>query len=185
MKASYFENILVFIYIISMVVLVSVYHSWHFRDFNQETEKENSAIALSAHLKENSGYKIIHVLGEECSCSEFVSEYLFSRKPSGLAKEFVYFIGSRKSLKEKLNKVGFVVNHMSLADTEKRKVKTVGFPFFQIYNEANELLYSGGYDNRMITRYSKYQDLDILANYKYENNKRNLPIFGCAMSTQI
>jgi hypothetical protein len=184
MKSSKFKWLLAISYISFMLIAISFAHSWHYIDFNNDSKA--TPIITEVELSNIQGYKIVHVLGEGCGCSEFVSEYLYERgKKLGL-NELVYFIGNEESLKSNLRVKGFDTSFHTFESIRKKKLKTEGVPYFQIYNTENKLVYSGGYDNKMITKYTKFKDLEILKSLQiYKTTDKSLPVYGCATSKNI
>lgn len=131
-----------------------------------------------------SGWGIVHVLSEDCSCSRSVLEYLLERKSKvQMAEEVVLLDASDGSL-DLLRAAGFLV---STAESENfcSAYGSEGVPFFQVLTPEDETAYSGAYFDSAYRGTSGFLDLETLDRLKAGGLVFDRPVFGCATSDRL
>lgn len=169
-------------YILGILGVLSILHSWHYLDLTQAKDTP-----LLANF-EGEGLGLLHVLGEGCGCSHFTAEYLEKRGPKKGLREVVYYLtknakqvsSDEKSYIERIKKAGFPLIIKELP--EMKDVDILGVPFLQVYSSKGELLHSGGYSNKMITRTTPFFDLKIIEQIAEKKDVGKNPVFGCITS---
>jgi thioredoxin-related protein len=119
----------------------------------------------------------LHFLGGDCGCSENVFKSLMKRKPASDINEQVFIIGKNdqwiKSLKEK----GYFVINADM-DEFVKKYSINAVPQLSIFDNKNNLLYSGGYTSKRGPA-SIVEDRLIYQELKEKQETSERPIFGC------
>ena len=183
MKKKYIKFIAVIFYGSILTIVISIVHTWHFIDLRASSNLDLKTALLKEHSKGE--YKLLHVLGTGCGCSEFTAEYLFNRGAKKEIREIVYFLGRKNELKYDLLSKGYEVFYTTIKQLTAEKKEIGGVPLFQIYSKGSNLLYSGGYSSSMITRGSKYQDLLTLKKVVRDGYAKANPILGCAVGKKF
>lgn len=130
------------------------------------------------------GWKLVHVLSEECSCSRSVMDYLLERGSSdGIAEEIV-LLGESSQLRESLVEAGYAVQ---LVDPESfcTQFQSEGVPFFQILEGDAPPRYSGAYFKNAYRGTSGFLDLSTLEHLQAGGLVVNRPVYGCPTSDRL
>jgi hypothetical protein len=176
MFKRYLENGLFLLWGSATLMILSLIGSWHYSDFSQQKKLSN--------LKVNSStrWKLHHFIGGDCKCSEFIVDYLIKRKTQFDIDEEIVVFDDVKNFKSRLIKMGFNVSAMAYKDYPKEN-RPSGFPILLITNPSGEVVYEGGYSEKMINPYTEFNDLKLVQKFK-ENNRKiaSLPAYGCYSS---
>ncbi len=166
-------SIFIFAWAAGISYAISFMHGMHKVEFQNDisTVKFNS-------LQFKEDYAIVHLLTEECGCSQIIAEYLIQRGKIDDVKEFVYFIGQSKEYKQDLEAKGFIIEEI-----ENQFIQ--GVPMLSIFSKDGELKYSGGYSQSIITPITKIQDKKILSQIKKNISSEKFVVQGCATSKSI
>lgn len=171
-------NSFVGIWALTIFTCLSFIGLWHHSDFS--IKKSFSFVGES---KENK-WQIIHFLGGECQCSEYITEYLVKRGPSKEFNEKVVIFDDLKNFYSPLKDAGFDVEAHEYEKVDMDN-KPDGIPLLVIANPGGKVEYEGGYDNRMLNPFSKIKDLEIAKKYKNGSDKvSRFPAYGCYMSSK-
>ncbi len=126
-------------------------------------------------------YAMVHVLTEECGCSQIIAEYLIKRGALSDTKEFVYFVGKSEDYSKKLKEKGFEVRYLKEEDEHFQ-----GVPMLTLYSKGQGIVYAGGYSKKIITPITKVLDLELLKELKQTKIvSQQYPIQGCAISKNL
>ena len=177
MKKEVFIPLIVITWVLIGSVVLSYFHGWHLISFKSP---ENLTISLPLTDKKIGA---VHYLGEGCSCSEHIADYLVKRKSSDMAKEYVVLIGDMKKHIEPLIQAGFQVLEKNLFEVNKDNLSSV--PFLAFYDDQYRVQYAGGYTTDAITPFANFQDLDILNDLIKSHKIKSLPIKGCSVSAKF
>ena len=152
---------------------------WHYSDFSQ------ARTISSLQFTKEPNWQIIHFLGGECKCSEFLTEYLVERGPSHeFSEKIIIFddLSDKKSFYKKLKKKGFNVQKLDYDKTSIEN-KPEGIPLLVIATPDGRVKYEGGYSNQMLNPFSKIKDLELAKSHMNdEKDIKSLPAYGCYMS---
>lgn len=177
MKKEVFIPLIVISWVLVGSVILSYFHGWHLISFKSP---DNLTITLPLTDKTLGA---VHYLGEGCSCSEHIADYLVKRKSSDQAKEYVILIGDMKKHIEPLKNAGFQVLEKNVFEVNKDNLSSV--PFLAFYDNQQRVQYAGGYTTDAITPFANFQDLKILKNLVKSQKTKSLPIKGCSVSTKF
>ena len=152
---------------------------WHYSDF----AKARSVSSLK--FSQDNNWQIIHFIGGECKCSEFLTEYLEKRGPSDeFSEKIVIFddLEDKKSFYQRLSKKGFNVYKRDYDKTSNEN-KPEGIPLLVIASPEGDVKYEGGYSDKMLNPFSKIKDLELAKSHKNnEKDIKTLPAYGCYLS---
>ena len=153
------------------------FHGWHLVQFQSP-----SSLSISSEIKMQSEFGIFHFLGEGCSCSEHIADYLLKRGPIGKVFEQVQIIGDMGTYPEQLTRAGYGVKQLSVAQVATEGLSAV--PLLVVFDQNLNVQYAGGYTEGPITPFSEFQDLQVLADLGEAKKVAVLPIKGCAVSRE-
>lgn len=121
--------------------------------------------------------RAVHILGENCDCSNLVGQYLAERK-NLLGQEQIVFIGYQKpSLMTNWSEAGFDVQWITPNDLSEEL--SLALPTFVIQNNKSQVIYSGGYSSSKLTSKEQVLDQQIWGHFLEGRALQELPIFGC------
>lgn len=150
--------------------------AWHNSDFAKEKNLSNLKLNTS------SRWKLHHYIGGDCKCSEFIVDYLIKRKTQLDIDEEIVIFDDIKNFKTRLIKAGFNAQSIKYAEYPKEN-RPVGFPILAITSPAGEVVYEGGYSDKMINPFTEFKDLKIIHDLKNQERKiASLPAYGCYSS---
>ncbi|MFT6632543.1 MAG: hypothetical protein ACJAS4_002507 [Bacteriovoracaceae bacterium] len=158
-------------------VSLTIAHIHGFHLVNFQNEKVNESLIIP---KIEESWGMIHLLAEECGCSQTVAEYLIERGKLKGTSEKVILVGSSTQYSSRLTDLGFEIVEANYLDGY-----IDGVPMLIIHNKKGEVKYSGGYANGMITPVTKIVDLKLLAQVKNNIKSKDLIVMGCAVSKEI
>ncbi|EQC46800.1 hypothetical protein M900_2559 [Bacteriovorax sp. Seq25_V] len=164
-------------WLLVIIVVMSFMSSWHNLNFAEKkiTNRANK-------FDKQAYYQLVHFLGGECQCSEYVVEYLVRRRPTPNTFEKVVIYEDRKNFKSKLEASGYRVELQTYEDLEKEDSPS-GIPLLVIANPSGGVLYEGGYSNKLINPFTEFQDLVKLEEVKkIKREIASMPAYGCAVS---
>jgi hypothetical protein len=142
-----------------------------------------SAIVLGdASNASTESWSLVHVLSDQCQCSQDVLEYLTSRGSLKDVEELVVLIDSAGNSAEKLSRLGYRVWETG-AEEFCVTYGSEGVPYFQIKDSNSSLKYSGGYSSPAMPR--KYFDLHFLKRARLGFEIPPEPVIGCATSDRL
>lgn len=128
------------------------------------------------------GWRVVHVLGEDCGCSAQVGARL---DLSLAARQHVLLVGETAASSHErtaLESRGLPVTALTAAELEQRFGLTAA-PTLLILNPAGRLNYEGGYTDRK--RGAAPATDHILANLQRHIPVAPLPVFGCALTAKL
>jgi hypothetical protein len=124
---------------------------------------------------------VLHVLAENCQCSQDVLSHLLSRGPESFLSEKVLFIGKQEPTRSRLLERGFAFESITPEELQMR-YRIEGAPVMLVVNRQGEVAYSGGYS---ATNRGALQDLAIFRALALGTKVKPLPLFGCAVSREL
>ncbi len=151
---------------------------WHHSDFSKLGKI--SRLTFNTESK----WQIVHFLGGECQCSNYIVDYLINRGPSQDYIEKIIVFDDTKDFKDRLEKSGFKVNSLDYEETPLEN-KPDGIPLLVIANPLGHVLYEGGYAPTMLNPFTKINDLEIARKFANKDKKEDVksyPAYGCYMS---
>ncbi len=163
------------IWFFGMSYTIAHMHGIHLAVFENKVEKSDFKISEIPN-----DFGMIHILTEECGCSQIIAEYLIERKATPGISESVMFLGDSKTYEQSLSKSGF-----KILKSKNIKSYIEGVPLLIIHNKAGEIKYSGGYAKTMVTPITKIQDLALLEQIKNKTAPENFHIQGCAVAKNL
>lgn len=160
---------------LSLVVFLSFLSAWHKTDFS--TPQTN----VNKQYETLSQWRLIHLLGGECKCSEYITDYLVSRKPQANVLEKIVIFDDLKMFAPRLKRAGYEVE---VQDYSQMKIEDapVGIPLLLVVSPAGRVVYEGGYSDQMINPTTEFQDLNKLKDATNNREVASLPAYGCAIS---
>ena len=153
---------------------------WHYSDFSQKK-------SLSDYLfQKTDKWKIVHFLGGECQCSQYLVEYLVKRGPAKDFHEQIVVFDDVKKFEQPLVNAGYNVKVLEYEKVSSEN-KPDGIPLLVIASPSGNVEYEGGYAKTMLNPFTKIRDIEIAEKYKYGNKDNlreiaSLPAYGCYMS---
>jgi hypothetical protein len=124
---------------------------------------------------------VLHVLAEDCECSQEVVTHLLARGSESWFSEKVLFIGSEEPARSRLVARGFGFESIT-PEGLQAKYGLEGAPLMVVANQRSEIVYSGGYSR---TRWGPPEDLAIVRALTRGTEVKALPLFGCAVSQEL
>lgn len=124
---------------------------------------------------------VLHVLAENCQCSQGVLSHLLSRGPEAFLSEKVLFIGNQEPARSRLLERGFSFESITPGELQTR-YRIEGAPVMLVINQQGQVAYSGGYS---ATNQGAPQDLAIFRALALGTEVKPLPLFGCAVSRAL
>ena len=167
----------IFVWASSLSYVLAHMHGIHKVEFKNQPINPGKLI----NAKFSTPYAMVHVLTEECGCSQIIAEYLIERGPLKDTKEFVYFVGKSQEYANGLKEKGFEVRFLKEEDEHFQ-----GVPMLTLYDQDQGIVYAGGYSQKIITPITKILDISLLKELK-QNKKisKQYPIQGCAVSKNL
>jgi hypothetical protein len=135
----------------------------------------------SAVLAHPGSWLVLHVLAEDCQCSQGVLAHLLARGSASWFSEKVLFIGSEEPARSQLIARGFAFESIT-PETLQAKYGLEGAPMMVVANPRGEVSYMGGYSS---TRWGPPEDLAIVRALTRGTEVQALPLFGCAVSLEL
>ncbi len=166
------------VWALAAVVAGAVLCSYHL-----SFEAPDSGLAAVAPSASQHSWLLVHVLSEECGCSQRVMTHLLARgRIAGVSEEIVLVDGPEATpehrVSDKLEYAGFPLRHAD-ADELLRRYHLVGVPVLIITNPAGRVVYRGGYG-------SAYdQDAVLLQAAQQGRTPPEYPVIGCAVGARI
>lgn len=130
------------------------------------------------------GWKLVHVLSEDCSCSRSVMDYLLERRRSPDFEEEVILLGERSELEDELAAAGFQVQVVE-AESFCAQFASEGVPFFQVIEGDAAPRYSGAYFDSAYRGKGGFLDLSTLQRLQAGGLVVNRPVYGCPTSDRL
>ena len=124
---------------------------------------------------------VLHVLAEDCQCSQGVLAHLLARGSEPGLFEKVLFIGNAEPTRSRLTARGFAFESITPEALQSR-YGLEGAPMMVVANPHGEVAYSGGYAS---TRWGPPEDLAIVRALARGTEVKPLPLFGCAVSQEL
>lgn len=166
-------SLLIFTWAAGISYAIAYMHGMHKVEY---TSKLPDLLEHKPELKTE--HTMLHLLTEECGCSQVIAEYLIERGTMADVDEYVYFVGKSLEYKSALLKKGFKVKEIQNDYIE-------GVPMLTIFSKNGEIKYSGGYSKKIITPITKILDLKILEQVKQNISQDQYIVQGCATSRKI
>jgi hypothetical protein len=123
----------------------------------------------------------LHVLAENCQCSQEILDHLVARGSDARFSEKVLFIGNAEPTRTRLLARGFAFEAVTPEELQAR-YGLEGAPLLLVVNRQSEVAYSGGYSS---TSRGFPQDVAILRALERGTAVNELPLFGCAVSRAL
>src|SRR5262245_36677818 len=140
------------------------------------------AAGLSELLRGSSGWAAVHVLAPDCRCSQRVLDHLVSSQRPASLHEAALVVGSDPDFQARLSSRGFAVVTVAPESLYERfGIESV--PLFILVDPAGAVRYAGGYTLRQ--QGPDLEDVAIVRDIRAGIAKRELPVFGCAVSRRL
>jgi hypothetical protein len=161
-------------WVLGILYTTTKMHGWHWVSFKTDRNPANVSEVVT------NNWGMVHVLGQGCSCSQFVAKHLIERGPLKKHAETIVVVGELEQ-KEELIKAGFkIVDHQDI------KGIIQGVPMLLIHNPQKELVYTGGYAPKIITPITKIEDIKIFnAALNGKEELKPYGVMGCAVSKKL
>ncbi|MBK1878289.1 hypothetical protein [Pelagicoccus mobilis] len=130
------------------------------------------------------GWRLVHVLAEDCPCSKSVIEYLVQRNAQQTLVEEVVLLDGSDALVDRLRMSGFSVTVLEAEDLCE-SLGSEGVPFFQVIEGGRSPRYSGAYFDSAHRATNGFLDLKTYSRIKDGGFVLNRPVFGCATSERL
>jgi hypothetical protein len=124
----------------------------------------------------------VHIMNEDCGCSQRLMTYLLSRRALADVRERIVLIGHDDALAKRARDAGFGFEELGPAELTQRYLAESA-PMLMVANPAGKLLYVGGYADRR--RGPDTKDLDVIHHLQRGERVEKLPLFGCAVSEKL
>lgn len=124
----------------------------------------------------------VHVIYQNCSCTDLLVEELFARGPRDGWEEVIAFVDAPRARKQLAEAHAFA----SVSLDSKQLKEALGIeaaPVLVVLDSDNQLAYVGGYFQTPAT--IDPQDAAILRGLERHNSLKLLPIYGCAVSAEL
>jgi hypothetical protein len=126
-------------------------------------------------------WSALHVLAEDCQCSQGVLAHLMLRGPTPGFFEKVLFIGTAEPTRTRLMARGFAFESITPENLQLR-YGLEGAPMMVVATPSGDISYSGGYSS---TRWGQAEDVAIEQALRQGREVKALPLFGCAVSQAL
>jgi hypothetical protein len=133
-------------------------------------------------LRHGAGWLMVHVIYQNCSCTNSLTESLLERGPRPGIDESIIFVGDDPAFEKKFEARGFSFEFETKASIAER-YGIEAAPMLLIFSPQDRLEYGGGYFERP----SVYRSMDqkYLARLQKGEKVEALPLYGCAVSTRL
>ena len=121
----------------------------------------------------------VHVLYDDCRCSNRIADHLVQTTRPGEWSEMVLWAGSQQPPAELDRR--FDVRRVSGAELAELGIEAA--PSMVALDPSNRVVYSGGYTDRK--QGPVIEDRRILADARAARPIEKLPVFGCAVSSRL
>ena len=166
-------SVFIFTWAAGISYAIAYMHGMHKVEFKPAT----THLALD-HSTFDTEYTLVHLLTEDCGCSQIIAEYLIERGKIKDTSEYVYFIGKSLEYKQELINQGFIVKEIKNEYIE-------GVPMLSVFHRNGEVKYSGGYSKKIITPLTTILDTKILEQVQNDTPTEQYIVQGCATSKKI
>lgn len=139
-------------------------------------------VTLSSNA-EKTDWRIVHVLSEECVCSQGVLEYLKARGTVEGREEEVVLVNSSETMMKELRSLGYAATLVE-AESFCGAFGAEGVPFFQVLDK-DSLKYSGAYFDGVYREGSAFLDLPTLKKLADGRSVKERPVYGCPTSKRL
>lgn len=131
---------------------------------------------------EHESWLATHVLYSECRCSVRILTHLFERKPVSGVVEKILLVGEKAEYVERGRAAGFEVKVVSASELADRfHIQAV--PLLVVQDASDAVRYLGGYTDRK--QGPDIRDASIIRDLVNGGARRELPLFGCAVSQKL
>ena len=165
---------------ISISALLMLMHSWHLISFDLPSFARSPAAHSAFDDRQVDQWYVYHILGEGCSCSKVVMNFLTSRGELAGVNEKILWVGKREDWKNKAKDSGFGFELVKY----KERSEFAGLPAMLIFHGTQQK-YSGGYAERFISTEAQIQADEIIKKTMDNKALASLPIRGCALSKKL
>lgn len=137
-------------------------------------DPELRAAIAATHTKP--GWLVIHVLSQECRCSQRIVAHLLASKRPGITERIVW-IGDKPPAAP-----GFEIERIAPPQL-KARYHLEAAPLLVVADPDGEIRYVGGYTDRK--QAADIRDLEVIAMAKTQAAVEALPAFGCAVGEAL
>ena len=174
------NKIVLGLWVLLISIVITLMHSWHLISFELPSFAKSPSKHQAFDDREMNQWYVYHILGEGCSCSTLIMNFLTSRKELDGVNEKILWVGKQDTWKKKAENNGFAFELVNY----KEKSELAGLPAMLIFDGAKQK-YTGGYANRFISTTAHIQADEIIKKTMSRNNLASLPIRGCALSKRL
>jgi hypothetical protein len=141
-----------------------------------------SALATLRRPEDGDKLLVVHVLYASCRCSQRIMAHLTtSTRPTSLAAEVVLLVGDDEASARALEAKRFRVMRISVEELAAYHIDVA--PLLVVLGRDGTPRYSGGYTAQK--QGLAIRDLDIVARAAKNERPSDLPVFGCAVATDL
>ena len=123
-------------------------------------------------------YFVVHVIYQNCSCTESLFAHLLQRGRFPKSEELILFVGENDGKKKKALEKGF---RFLQSDATHLEVKygLESAPVLLVFDGRGQMRYIGGYYNHPSAIFPL--DVKVFEQVNHQKAPKTLPIFGCAV----
>lgn len=138
--------------------------------------------AFPSHASANEGWKVLHFLYSECTCSKRILNHLLLREPIQGIEETIVMVGGQDSHKERISDEEF---HWDWVTPEelKSKYSVEAAPLLVVLDPSHTIRYSGAYTARK--QGFSIQDVSLITRIRAGESVRPLILMGCGVSKEL
>ena len=168
---------------LSVCVLLTLLMAGHLAPFAAAPALASTALYTHKLTGQPKGWQMLHVLAENCLCSESVTKALLERgRDASLAAEGVVLVGNDQNQKSRFEKAGFSFTTLA-PDAVYAETGVEAAPTLIVIDDHGVIRYTGGYFQRR--ERTESLDLKILATVRAGGTSPALPSYGCAFSRRL
>ena len=141
-----------------------------------------AAVVATRAPDEQGRWLAVHVMYEDCGCSQRLMTYLLSRRALPDVRERIVLVGHDEALAKRAREAGFAFEELD-AEELQRRYRAESAPMLLVASPTGKLLYAGGYADRK--RGPATKDVEVLHHLMRGERVEKLPLFGCAVSQKL
>lgn len=146
------------------------------------TDDERLEAALAKVRRHSDRPLALHIIYENCSCTNLLVEELLERGPTNHWEEVILFVGASPERHRRAQRNGFET-HQSSALQLKTQWGVEAAPVLLLLDQSGALAYAGGYFETPAT--VSPQEVRLMRQLLEGTELSPLPIYGCAVSAQL
>ncbi len=165
---------------VSIVAYLMISH-WAVLPHPRVGDAQFSERLQAAELGRTPNWSAVHFLYDDCPCSRRVLQHVIDSQPIPGVTERVVLI-SKECLRAELGRGDLQVEYVT-PENLKQRYGVESAPLLVVMDTNQSVRYSGGYTSRK--QGPKMMDREIIAQLVAGQSAMELPLYGCAVSTQL